>query len=254
MSDAILCRANDASHHRETQAREYDFGKTALIRRMESGNGCKELEPWDQHQREGQRCCQREDQKIERDARLATASRQLSDVAQTIQNNKLRIASMELSAKGHLQALIMQYFGTRRFEHVIIANRFYPGNLHGRRQLDRDLQKDGGYPARNKDAGQAKISAELNPQVSATEGVIDSDAEAGAGMNGNGTKVNVYNGTPRTRSGSSFAAKGAKLGMENFGVESLTGGAGNRSSNHQQTCELVEPDRQPCERGDPGCQ
>lgn len=167
----------------------------------------------------------KENQKIERDARLATASRELSDVGQTIENNKLRIASIELTAKGHLQALIMQYFATRRFEHVIIANRFYRAiYTDGDNSIAIYKKMVDSLPT-NKDAGQAKISGELNPQISATEGVMDHDAAVGAGAGGNGTNVNIYNGAPRARSGSSFSAKGAKLGIENFGIESLTGGA-----------------------------
>ena len=167
----------------------------------------------------------KENQKIERDARLATASRQLSDVAQTIENNKLRIAATELTTKGHLQALIMQYFATRRFEHVIIANRFYRAiYTDGDNSIEVYKKMVDSLPI-NKDAGQAKITGELNPQVSASEGVMDQDAGVSGGAGGNGTNVNIYNGTPRTRTGSSFSAKGAKLGMENFGIESLTGGA-----------------------------
>jgi hypothetical protein len=167
----------------------------------------------------------KENQKIERDARLATASRELSDVGQTIENNKLRIAAIELTAKGHLQALIMQYFATRRFEHVIIANRFYRAiYTDGDNSIAIYKKMVDSLPT-NKDAGQAKISGELNPQISATEGLMDHDAAVGAGAGGNGTNVNIYNGAPRSRSGSSFSAKGAKLGMENFGIESLTGGA-----------------------------
>jgi hypothetical protein len=167
----------------------------------------------------------KENQKIERDARLATASRELSDVGQTIENNKLRIAAIELTAKGHLQALIMQYFATRRFEHVIIANRFYRAiYTDGDNSIAIYKKMVDSLPI-NKDAGQAKITGELNPQVSASEGMMDHDAAVGAGAGGNGTNVNIYNGTPRARSGSSFSAKGAKLGIENFGIESLTGGA-----------------------------
>jgi hypothetical protein len=167
----------------------------------------------------------KENQKIERDARLATASRQLSDVAQTIENNKLRIAAIEITTKGHMQALIMQYFATRRFEHVIIANRFYRAiYTDGDNSIAVYKKMVDSLPI-NKDAGQAKITGELNPQISASEGVMEPDAGMGAGTGGNGTNVNIYNGTPRSRSGSSFSAKGAKLGIENFGIESLTGGA-----------------------------
>lgn len=146
-----------------------------------------------------------ENMKIERDARMASTKRKLSDIGQTIQNNKLRIATLELSTKGHLQALIMQYFATRRFEHVIIANRFY-----------RAIYKDGDNSIEvykktveslpvNKDAGQAKLNAEFDPRVSGSQGVLNQQSATGAG--------------------SSFAASGAKMGVENIGVESLTGGA-----------------------------
>ena len=167
----------------------------------------------------------KENQKIERDARLATASRELSDVGQTIENNKLRMAATELTAKGHLQALIMQYFATRRFEHVIIANRFYRAiYTDGDNSIAIYKKMVDSLPT-NKDAGQAKITGELDPQISATEGMMDHDAAVGAGAGGNGTNVNIYNGAPKARTGSSFSAKGAKLGFENFGIESLTGGA-----------------------------
>jgi tetratricopeptide (TPR) repeat protein len=77
----------------------------------------------------------------------------------------------------------------------------------------------------NKDAGQAKFSAEFNPQVSASEGVMDNNAGAGAGAGDRGTNVNVYNGNAPQRTGNSFSAKGMKMGLENLGIESLAGGA-----------------------------
>jgi hypothetical protein len=167
----------------------------------------------------------KDNQKIERDTRLETANRKLSDVAQTIENNKLRMAATELTAKGHLQALIMQYFATRRFEHVIIANRFYRAiYTDGDNSIAIYKKMVDSLPI-NKDAGQAKITGELNPQISATEGMMDQTAAVGSEAGGNGTNVNIYNGAPKARTGSSFSAKGAKLGFENFGIESLTGGA-----------------------------
>ncbi len=164
-----------------------------------------------------------ENQKIERDARMATTRRVLSDITQTIENNKLRIAMVELNTRGHLQALIMQYFATRRFEHVIIANRFYRAIYpDGDNSIDVYKRMIDGLPV-NKDAGQAKINAELDPRVSAGDGTVEQDVGAGASA-GNGTQVNVYN-SPRARNGGSFSARGAKMGIENFSVESLTGGA-----------------------------
>ena len=168
-----------------------------------------------------------ENMKIERDARMATAKRKLSDIGQTIQNNKLRIATVELSTKGHLQALIMQYFATRRFEHVLIANRFYRAIYpDGDNSIEVYKKMVESLPV-NKDAGQAKINAEFDPRVSGSQGVLDQQTSAGAGADGKGTNVIINNNTGGgpARTGSSFAASGAKFGVENIGVESLTGGA-----------------------------
>ncbi len=164
--------------------------------------------------------------KIERDARMASTKRKLSDIGQTIQNNKLRIASLELAMKGHLQALIMQYFATRRFEHVIIANRFYRAIYKdGDNSIEVYKKMVDSLPV-NKDAGQAKLNAEFDPRVSGSQGVLDQQTSTGAGANGKGTNVIINNNTGgANRTGSSFAASGAKMGLENIGVESLTGGA-----------------------------
>jgi hypothetical protein len=167
-----------------------------------------------------------ENQKIERDARMATARRKLADVSQTIENNKLRIALTEMSTKGHLQALIMQYFATRRFEHVLIANRFYRAIYpDGDNSIEVYKKMVESLPV-NKDAGQAKINAEFDPRVSGSQGVLDTDTSAGMGAGGNGTSVVINNNSgAQTRTGSSFAGRVGKVGLENFGVESLTGGA-----------------------------
>jgi hypothetical protein len=167
-----------------------------------------------------------ENMKIERDARMASTKRKLSDIGQTIQNNKLRIASLELTTKGHLQALIMQYFATRRFEHVIIANRFYRAIYKdGDNSIEVYKKMVDSLPV-NKDAGQAKLNAELDPRVSGSQGVLDQQTSTGAGADGKGTNVIINNNTGGgSRTGSSFAASGAKMGLENIGVESLTGGA-----------------------------
>ena len=167
-----------------------------------------------------------ENMKIERDARMATTKRKVSDIGQTLQNNKLRIATLELTTKGHLQALIMQYFATRRFEHVIIANRFYRAIYKdGDNSIDVYKKMVESLPT-NKDAGQAKLNAEFDPRVSGSQGVLDQQTSTGAGAGKNGTNVIINNNTGgATRTGSSFSASGARMGLENIGVESLTGGA-----------------------------
>ncbi len=170
-----------------------------------------------------------ENQRIERDARLASTRRVLSDLTQTIENNKLRIAATELTTKGHLQALIMQYFATRRFEHVIIANRFYRALYpEGDNSIEVYKQMIGQLPL-NRDAGQAKINAEFNPEVSTSVATSDGTNPSGgvgtsAGTGGAGASVGGNTGSTGG-TGTSFAGRGAKFGIENFSIESLTGGA-----------------------------
>ncbi|MFM8230286.1 MAG: hypothetical protein ACKOAL_03600 [Chthoniobacterales bacterium] len=172
---------------------------------------------------------QQENVKFERDTKMATAKRVLSDVAQTIENNKMRIALTELNTRGHMQALIMQYFATRRFEHVLIANRFYRAIYKdGDNSIDVYKRMVESLPV-NKDAGQAKINAEFDPKVAASGGSAEAEVSAGTGAGANGkdgggpgagTGVGARGGN-----GASFAASGMKVGFENFSVESLTGGA-----------------------------
>lgn len=154
-----------------------------------------------------------------RAARVARATRQLSEVGQTIENNKARMVLLEMSAKGHLQALIMQFFATRRFEHVIIANRFYRSlYTDGDNSIDVFKQMVETMPV-NKDAGQAKIEAEFDPKVSG-EAKGGGYVGAGSGTNGTGAQGGAY-----APSGQSFSAQGLKLGVQNLSVESLVGGA-----------------------------
>ncbi len=161
---------------------------------------------------------QQENEKIERDARMLRPKRELSEAGQTIENNKARMASLELTAKGYLQALIMQFFATRRFEHVIIANRFYRAlYTDGDNSIEVFKKMVDTLPT-NKDAGQAKIEAEFNPKISGEAkggGVV----RGGAGGNGTGA------GAGYAPSGQSFSAQGIKMGVQNLGVESLVGGA-----------------------------
>lgn len=167
-----------------------------------------------------------EERKAAFKAKLANSRRTLSNINQTIENNKLRIALTELAAKGHLQALIMQYFATRRFEHVLIANRFYRAIYKdGDNSLGVYKQMVDALPV-NKDAGQAAINAELDPQIAASGGGADGGAgvDTKAGTDGGDARVRNRAGA-RGGSGGAFAASGTKLGLENFSVESLTGGA-----------------------------
>ncbi|MGA0092722.1 MAG: hypothetical protein ACO3J2_00345 [Chthoniobacterales bacterium] len=169
---------------------------------------------------------QQENMQFERDAKMASTKRKLSDVSQTIENNKLRIAITELNTRGHMQALIMQYFATRRFEHVLIANRFYRAIYRdGDNSIDVYKKMVESLPV-NRDAGQAKINAEFNPKVAASGGSADGGPGIGARAGTYGAAAGVsQRADTRGTSAGSFAASGMKLGLENFSVESLTGGA-----------------------------
>jgi len=145
--------------------------------------------------------------------------RKLSEAGQTIENNKARMASLELTAKGYLQALIMQFFATRRFEHVIIANRFYRAlYTDGDNSIDVFKKMVDTLPA-NKDAGQVKVEADFDPKVSG-EAKGGGYVAGGTGTNGTGVGGGTY-----VPSGQSFSAQGIKMGIQNLGVESLVGGA-----------------------------
>jgi len=162
---------------------------------------------------------QQENQKLERDARMTKTKRKLSEVGQTIENNKARMALLEMTAKGNLQALIMQFFATRRFQHVIIANRFYRAiYTDGDNSIDVFKKLLDTLPA-NKDAGQAKIEMEFDPKISG-EAKGGGYVQGGAGANGTSAGGGTF-----VPSGQSFSAQGMKLGVSNMSVESLVGGA-----------------------------
>jgi hypothetical protein len=172
---------------------------------------------------------QKEMLEFERARKMSTADRTVSELRQTIENNIMRIALTELNTRGHLQALIMQYFATRRFEHVLIANRFYRAiYTDGDNSIDVYKQMVESLPV-NKDAGQAKINAEFDPKVAASGGSAEAEVGTGIkagtdGKDGGGPGAGAGVGA-RGGNGASFAASGMKLGFENFSVESLTGGA-----------------------------
>ena len=151
--------------------------------------------------------------------------RQRDEVGQTIQNNKVRMALLEMNAKGQMQALIMQFFGTRRFQHAIIANRFYRAICTNGDSNSIELYKRmvNSLPT-NKDAGQAKIHGKFNPKVN-TQATGGTYVGGGTGTGTNGT--GGAGGGTVIPQGQSFSAEGVDAGFDNFSVESLVGGAAN---------------------------
>ncbi|MCS7009115.1 MAG: hypothetical protein NZL93_04165, partial [Chthoniobacterales bacterium] len=61
----------------------------------------------------------------EQTTRIQQAQKRLDEVNQTITNRKSKITINEFLAKSQLQSLAVQFFATRRFQHCILANRYY---------------------------------------------------------------------------------------------------------------------------------
>ena len=131
-------------------------------------------------------------------------------------NNKLKKEASIVQAKIDFQSLIIQYFAQRRFRHVLIGTRFYRSLFgDGDSRLNAMDQIASSLPV-DKDAGQVKIKAKLDPKIAAKGG---SGAYAGAGTGTNGKYASA--GGDTSSSGGGFNAEGVQLGVENLGVESL---------------------------------
>jgi hypothetical protein len=160
-------------------------------------------------------------QQLERQARMEPTKRELASVGQTIEHNKMQIATAEGQAKFQFQALILQLFVQRRYQHVIIANRFYRALFDDGDQSLASFQQMADKLGYNKAAGQAKLVAEGNPNVAGAVGSGGGHgAGASTGSNGNGASVgnNNYDGGS---DGSAFSLSGMQFGVQNVSVESL---------------------------------
>ena len=154
------------------------------------------------------------------EARLEPIKEKLSEVRSTIANNKLRREASLVQAKIDFQTLIVQFFAQRRFQHVLIATRFYR-NLFG--DGDNRLQALDQIAASlpvDKDAGQARFKAKINPKI-AGRGGSEVGAGAGVGHDADHSGAGSGAGMGARTSGGAFAMEGVELGMENIGVESL---------------------------------
>ncbi|MCC6354049.1 MAG: hypothetical protein IT577_09200 [Verrucomicrobiae bacterium] len=65
------------------------------------------------------------EQELKRDLGLQPYLTRLVEVNAMMQANRLKTQASELQAKIEFQALVMQFFLQRRFQHVVIASRFY---------------------------------------------------------------------------------------------------------------------------------
>ena len=159
-------------------------------------------------------------QQLERQARMEPTKRELASVGQTIEHNKMQIATAEGQAKFQFQALILQLFVQRRYQHVIIANRFYRALFDDGDQSLASFQQMADKLGYNKQAGQAKLVAEGNPNVA---GAVGGGGGPGAGASSgtNGSGASVGNNNNGGGDGSAFSLSGMQFGVENVSVESL---------------------------------
>jgi len=186
-------------------------------------------------------------QLLERQARTDPAKRELSSIGQTIEHNKVQIASSALQAKFQFQALILQLFVQRRYQHVIIANRFYRALFDDGDQSLQSFQLMADKLGYNKSAGQAKIMAQAAPNATgataaggarganatapannsapnaATGGGASNNGSGVAAGGGSGAGVGTSASTSDDDSGGATAGSlsGMQFGVENVSVESL---------------------------------
>ena len=162
-----------------------------------------------------------------RTAKMDPSKSRVAVLKQTIQRNQAQIASAELQAKFALQSLILQLFVQRRYQHVIIIDRFYRALFDdGDQSLEQFAQMADkmGY---NKAAGQVKLIADANPKCATAAGSGNNGphggvgASAGTGKDGAGASVgNDYYNNNNGMDASAISGSGLHMGVENLSVES----------------------------------
>jgi hypothetical protein len=163
---------------------------------------------------------------------LDPSKAEVSALKQTIQKNKTQIATAEIQAKFQLQALILQLFVQRRYQHVIILDRFYRAIFDDGDQSLEAFNQMADKMGYNKEAGHAKIKADAAPKGAIASGTtgdpgrpgIGATAGTGAGTGGGGGGAGASVGTGYYGGGMDAAAlsgSGVNLGAENLSVESM---------------------------------
>ncbi len=158
-------------------------------------------------------------------AKMEPSKAEVASLKQTIQRNQQQIASAEVQSKFALQSLILQLFVQRRYQHVIIIDRFYRALFDDGDQSLEEFQQMADKMGYNKAAGQVKLIADAKPQGAVAAGGQDGGhpgvrAAAGTGSNGAGAGVG---GDPYYGSGgdaTALSGSGLNLGVENLSVES----------------------------------
>lgn len=165
-----------------------------------------------------------ENQKELRLAKMEPSKGAVASLKQTIQRNQQQIANAEMAAKFNVQYLIIQFFAQRRYQHVIIANRFYRAIFDDGDQSLEGFQQMADKMGYNKAAGQVKLIADASPKGAVAAGGDTGEpgagATAGTGSNGVGAGVG---GRPYSGAGGdamALSGSGLNLGIENLSVES----------------------------------
>jgi tetratricopeptide (TPR) repeat protein len=162
-------------------------------------------------------------QDIEREARMAPTKRELASLSQTIERNRMRIATAEPGAKFQLQSLILQFFVQRRYQHVIIANRFYRAIFNDGDQSLESFEQMAEKLGYNKEAGQMKLIAKGDPKGAVAVGDGGGGGEPqGAGAAAGSNSVGARAGGSEPGAGAmALSGSGVQFGLENASVESL---------------------------------
>jgi hypothetical protein len=162
--------------------------------------------------------------------RLAKMDPAKSDVAslkQTIQRNQQQIASAEVQSKFALQSLILQLFVQRRYQHVIIIDRFYRALFDDGDQSLEQFQQMADKMGYNKAAGQVKLIADAAPKGGVATGSQNNGghgprASAGSGRDGTAAGASVGNDySNQGGDATALSGSGVHMGLENLSVESL---------------------------------
>jgi hypothetical protein len=160
-----------------------------------------------------------------RSAIMDPSKAEVASLKQTIQRNHAQITTAEIQAKFQMQALILQLFVQRRYQHVIILNRFYRALFDDGDQSLEQFNQMADKMGYNKAAGQAKIKAEAAPKGAIASGTGNNGgrgvgASAGAGTGGGGASVGSGYNDNAGMDASALSGSGINLGVENLSVES----------------------------------
>ena len=162
-------------------------------------------------------------QKELQSAVMDPANSEVAALKQTIQKNKAQIAGTEIQAKFQMQALILQLFVQRRYQHVVILDRFYRAIFDDGDQSLEAFHQMADKMGYNKEAGQAKLKVDANPTGAiATEVTPGASAGTGAGggQGGAAAGANVGSGYQGGMDALALSGSGINLGVENLSVES----------------------------------